>query len=53
MKICYIFIIQQTYFLDSVRYLIEANNTLDVIIINEFVDSSLVDTLSIIIAIVI
>jgi len=51
-EVCYVSIIQQAYFLGSVRYLIEADNMPDVIII-KFVDSGLVDTLSIVIATVI
>ena len=51
-EICYVSIIQQAYFLGSVRYLIEADNMPDVIII-KFVDSVLVNTLSIVIATVI
>jgi len=49
-EVCYVSIIQQVYFLGSVRYLID--NMPDVIII-KFVNSGLVDTLSIVIATVI
>jgi len=51
-EVYYVSIIQQTYFLSSVRYLIEADNIPDIIIIR-FINSSLVDMLSIVIATVI